>query len=133
MSCGWCRLTQPTTYCSFYFPKEHYFDPQSGEGYLAWKIKTIQRNCSQKRSQSSKSHCGGPTAERRAPDVLDDLSEDECKEAMSYMKHCSDETAIKQKMQVTFQYRRRLVEDPDKCTNVLTEFPRFKDVKGLVR
>lgn len=111
---------QPTTYCTFYFPKEHYFDPQSGEGYLAWKIKNIQRNCSQKQSQSSKSRCGGPTAERRAPDVLDDLTEDKCKEAMSYMKHCSDETAIKQKMQVTFQYRRRLIEDPDKCANVLS-------------
>ncbi|KAJ7995787.1 hypothetical protein DPEC_G00248210 [Dallia pectoralis] len=46
--------------------------------------------------------------------------------------HCSDESAIKQKMQVTFQYRPRFIQDPEKCGDVLTEFPRFKDVKGLI-
>ncbi|XDV36737.1 hypothetical protein PO909_006466 [Leuciscus waleckii] len=111
---------------------EHYFDPQSGEGYLSWKIKNIQRNCSQKRGQSSQSFCGGPTAERRASNISDDLSEEECKDAISFMKHCSDETTIKQKMQATFQYRRRLIEDPNKYGDVLLEFPRFKDMKGLI-
>ncbi|KAJ8001168.1 hypothetical protein DPEC_G00188480 [Dallia pectoralis] len=43
-----------------------------------------------------------------------------------------DESAIKQKMQVTFQYRQRFIQDPEKCVDVLTEFPRFKDVKGLI-
>lgn len=121
----------PTTY-SFLFLKEHYFDPQSGEGYLSWKIKNIQRNCSQKRGRSSQSFCGGPTAERRASNISDDLSEEECKDAISFMKHCSDETTIKQKMQATFQYRRRLIKDPNKYGDVLLEFPRFKDMKGLV-
>ncbi|CAM4463328.1 unnamed protein product [Leuciscus chuanchicus] len=99
---------------------EHYFDPQSGEGYLSWEIKNIQRNWSQKR------------AERRASNISDDLSEEECKDAISFMKHWSDETTIKQKMQATFQYRRCLIEDPNKYGDVLLEFPRFKDMKGLI-
>lgn len=122
-------VTWSTTYFSL-FPKEHYFDPQSGEGFRSWKIKNIQRNCSQKQSRLRQSFCGGPTAERRASNIPDDLSEEECKEAISFMKHCSDESAIKQEMQVTFQSRRHLIEDLEKCGDVLKEFPRFKDVKA---
>ncbi|KAK0151869.1 hypothetical protein N1851_006763 [Merluccius polli] len=104
---------------------EHYFDPQSGEGYLSWKIKNIQRNCSQKRGRSTQSFSGGPTAERRASNISDDLSEEECKDAISFMRHCSDETTIKQKMQATFQYRRCLIEDPNKCGDIEQEFTRL--------
>ncbi|XP_060899899.1 uncharacterized protein LOC132978659 [Labrus mixtus] len=51
---------------------------------------------------------------------------------MSFMKYSSDEAAIKQKMKMTFEYRRNMVLDEDKSSEVLTEFLRFKDVKGLV-
>ncbi|CAL8269938.1 unnamed protein product [Arctogadus glacialis] len=37
-----------------------------------------------------------------------------------------------QKMKITFEYRRRIVLDEEKSSDVLTEFPRFRDVKGLV-
>lgn len=48
------------------------------------------------------------------------------------MKYCTDEATIKQKMTMTFQHRRSMVLDGEKSSDVLTEFPRFKDVKGLV-
>lgn len=48
------------------------------------------------------------------------------------MKYSSDEATVKQKMKMTFEYRRNMVLDEEKSSDVLTEFPRFKDVKGLV-
>ncbi|CAL8372677.1 unnamed protein product [Arctogadus glacialis] len=35
-------------------------------------------------------------------------------------------------MKITFEYRRQIVLDEEKSSDVLTEFPRFRDVKGLV-
>ncbi|KAJ8361971.1 hypothetical protein AAFF_G00409070 [Aldrovandia affinis] len=60
------------------------------------------------------------------------LSEDECKEAISLMKHSADEDIVKNKMKLTFDYRRNMILDPQQSCNILFEFPRFKDVKGLV-
>lgn len=48
------------------------------------------------------------------------------------MRYCTDEATIKQKMKMTFQHRHSMVLDGEKSSDVLTEFPRFKDVKGLV-
>ncbi|KAK0135073.1 hypothetical protein N1851_029111 [Merluccius polli] len=48
------------------------------------------------------------------------------------MKHCPDEDTIKKKMKLTFDFRRNMVLDPQQSSNVLSVFPRFKDVKGLV-
>lgn len=48
------------------------------------------------------------------------------------MKYSTDETTVKQKMKMTFEYRHNMVLDNDKSSEVLTEFPRFKDIKGLV-
>ncbi|XP_045079230.1 uncharacterized protein LOC123491668 [Coregonus clupeaformis] len=48
------------------------------------------------------------------------------------MKHSSDEETVKQKMKLTFEYRKKMTHDPSKCSTILTEFPRFLDVKGLI-
>lgn len=48
------------------------------------------------------------------------------------MKYCTDEATIKQKMKITFEHRRSMVLDEERSSDVLAEFPRFKDVKGLV-
>ncbi|KAM8751483.1 uncharacterized protein AB9X84_013033 [Acanthopagrus schlegelii] len=113
---------------------EHFYDGESGSGYLAWRLKTIQRKSvsSERRGSSRQLKGGGPTTRRDAsfnPEMT--LSEEQCREAMSFMKHSSDEAAIKQKMKMTFQYRCNMVLDEEKSPDVLTEFPRFKDVKGL--
>lgn len=76
---------------------------------------------------------GGPTVRRESeftPETV--LSEDECKEAIAFMNHSADEDAVKKKMKLTFDYRRNMVLDPMQSSDILTIFPRFKDVKGLV-
>ncbi|XP_038135466.1 uncharacterized protein LOC119779760 [Cyprinodon tularosa] len=135
---------------------EHYYDGESGSGYLAWRIKTIQRSAAKERRSSSffsylytiilffvyvassagASHEDGPggPAARREPQFVPEivLSEDECKEAVALMKHSADEDTIKKKMKLTFDFRRNMVLDPQQSSNILSVFPRFKDVKGLV-
>lgn len=115
------------------FLKEHYYDPQSGRGYLTWKIKNIQRNSASSENcrHSSQSFSGGPTSEREAASSTDViLTEKQCREAE--VKHTSEVYTIKIKMKETFQYRCKMIQDPNRSTDVLTEFPRL-DVQGLVR
>ncbi|XP_034564398.1 uncharacterized protein LOC117830401 [Notolabrus celidotus] len=122
--------------------KEHYYDGESGTGYLAWRIKTIQR-CTAKDRRSSfgdsgegssgKDKSGGPTVRRESQFVPETaLSEDECKEAISLMKHCADEDTVKRKMRLAHAYRRNMILNPQPSSNILDDFPRFKEVKGLV-
>ncbi|KAL6469076.1 hypothetical protein MHYP_G00226000 [Metynnis hypsauchen] len=113
---------------------EHYYDSESGSGYLAWRLKTIQRKASTESPKPSSSSClGGPTSKRPPSLKIDSqLNEDQIREAVSLMKHSSDEALVKQKMRLTFSYRQKMVHDPQKCSNMLSVFPRFKDVKGLI-
>lgn len=74
---------------------------------------------------------GGPTVRRQSefnPETI--LNEDECKEAIAFMRRSSDEDAIKKKMKLTFDYRRNMVLDPMQWNYILTIFPRFKDIKA---
>ncbi|XP_045559987.1 uncharacterized protein [Salmo salar] len=48
------------------------------------------------------------------------------------MKHSSDEETVKQKMKLTFEYRKKMTHDPSKCYTILTQFPHFLDVKGMI-
>ncbi len=73
------------------FLKEHYYDPQSGQGYLTWRIKNIQRNSASsekcRRSSQSFRSFGGPTSEREAASSTDViLTEEQCREAVSLIK-----------------------------------------------
>ncbi|KAI2646880.1 N-acetyldiaminopimelate deacetylase [Labeo rohita] len=119
---------------------EHYYDGESGTGYLAWRIKTIQRGLAKERrasfegqGTSAEAGSGGPTIRRQSEfNPQTTLSEDECKEAIAFMSHSSDEDAIKKKMKLTFDYRRNMVLDPMQSSDTLTVFPRFKDIKGLI-
>ncbi|XP_057192816.1 uncharacterized protein LOC130556120 [Triplophysa rosa] len=120
---------------------EHYYDGESGTGYLAWRIKTIQRGLAKDRRASFGEQGlsaegmsgGGPTVRRESeftPETV--LSEEECKEAIAFMSHSADEEAVKKKMKLTFDYRRKMVLDPVQSGDILTVFPRFKDIKGLI-
>lgn len=60
------------------------------------------------------------------------MNEDECKEAIAFMHHSSDEDTIKKKMKLTFDYRHNMVLDPMQSNEILTIFSRFKDIKGLI-
>ncbi|XP_016327723.1 uncharacterized protein LOC107677358 [Sinocyclocheilus anshuiensis] len=48
------------------------------------------------------------------------------------MKHTSDETVVREKMKITFQYRQAMVHSPEKSLDVLDMFPRFLDTPGLI-
>ncbi|KAK0152648.1 hypothetical protein N1851_005830 [Merluccius polli] len=114
---------------------EHFFDAESNEGYIAWKLKNMQRELSSgsRRSSSSRdpSSNRGPEFER---DVTTEhqLEGDQCREAISLLKHSTDEEQIHMKMKQTFQHRQKIVHDPKKSCTVLKVFPRFLDTKGLV-
>ncbi|CAB1352522.1 unnamed protein product [Coregonus sp. 'balchen'] len=104
-----------------HFHKEHYYDPNSGEGYLSYRIKTVQRNLASSEKRPTQLYSGGPTAERESsPSTLITLSEDQCREAISHMKHSSDEETVKQKMKLTFEYRKKMTHDPSKSSTILT-------------
>ncbi|XP_063078502.1 uncharacterized protein LOC134468517 [Engraulis encrasicolus] len=117
---------------------EHYYDGESGTGYLAWRIKTVQRSSAKDRRASGEGpsgteHAGGPTVNREFQHVPETtLTEEQCREAISVMKHSTDEEMVKRKMKLTFPHRRDLVVDPHQSSEILSIFPRFKDVKGLI-
>ena len=75
---------------------------------------------------------GGPTSHR------DPLKEDiqwdgqQCQEAIALMKHSTDEVVVKEKMRLTLAYRQKLLHDPENSADILSVFPRFLDIPGLV-
>ncbi len=75
----------------------------------------------------------GPKTLRETSSTTEQLSGDECTEAISMMKHSTDAPVIKDKMKTTFKYRQNLIHDPDKSSLILDYFPRFLDTPGLVR
>ncbi|XP_038153154.1 uncharacterized protein LOC119791231 [Cyprinodon tularosa] len=114
---------------------EHFYNGESGTGYLAWRLKTLQRKntSSERRRSSCRLTGGGPTARREALFTpLVTQNEEQHKEAISFMKNSSDEAAIKNKMKTTFDFRRKMVLDKKRSSDILMEFPRFRDVKGLI-
>ncbi|KAL7857217.1 hypothetical protein SRHO_G00161160 [Serrasalmus rhombeus] len=55
---------------------EHYYDPQTGSGYLVWRLKTVQRNsASEGKSGSTSSYKGGPKTHREMPVCGEQLSD----------------------------------------------------------
>ncbi|XP_067456161.1 uncharacterized protein [Thunnus thynnus] len=68
---------------------EHFYDPQSGSGYLAWRLKTVQRNSAQDIKKSKSTFQEGPKTLCSMCSVEKQLTGDECKEAMSVMRPSS--------------------------------------------
>ncbi|XP_052394318.1 uncharacterized protein LOC127951447 [Carassius gibelio] len=112
---------------------EHYYDPRSGQGYIAYRLKTVQRNSVNNLKGASKVvYQDGPKTLRKTSSATEQLSGDECTEAISMMKHSTDTPVIKDKMRTTFKYRQNLIHDPDKSSLILDYFPRFLDTPGLI-
>ncbi|KAJ4940161.1 hypothetical protein JOQ06_026470 [Pogonophryne albipinna] len=74
---------------------------------------------------------GRPELEREVTEEQQ-LEGDQCREAISLLKHSTDIEQICMKMRATFKHRQQLIHDPEQCSTVLTVFPRFLDTKGLV-
>ncbi|KAM3599323.1 uncharacterized protein V6R79_003644 [Siganus canaliculatus] len=111
---------------------EHFYDHQSGSGYLAWRLKTVQRNSAQDSKKTKTTFQEGPKTPRSIRSDEKQLTGDECKEAMSVMKLSNDATVVKKKMKATFQHRQTVVQDPGSASTVLDLFPRFLDTPGLI-
>ncbi|XP_029605361.1 uncharacterized protein LOC115191671 isoform X2 [Salmo trutta] len=113
---------------------EKYYDAASGSGYLTWRIKTVGRNTSCKTKKRTKpTYQNGPMAQRSCPSAVEQLSGDECREAISVLQHTTtNESLVREKMMATFQYRQEVVHDPEKSSTVLDVFPRFLDTTGLI-
>ncbi|XDV16209.1 hypothetical protein PO909_016025 [Leuciscus waleckii] len=111
---------------------EHYYDPLSGQGYLAYRLKTVQRNTGSNSRRTSKSvYKDGPKTLRETSSTVEQLSGDQCREALSVMKHSTDQSIVKERMKATFKYRQNMLHDPDKSSHILDYFPRFLDTPGL--
>ena len=124
-------LTVPLA-CSLVW-QEHYYDPHSGQGYLAYRLKTVQRNTTSDFKRSSKSADQHGPKTLRETSTSEQLSGDECREAMSAMKHSADQPVVREKMKATFKHRQSMLHDPDQSSVILDHFPRFLDTPGLVR
>ncbi|KAL4660860.1 hypothetical protein GN956_G771 [Arapaima gigas] len=111
---------------------EHFYDGQSGTGYLAWRLKTVQRKSVPRSRGPQKSPVSrGPDFERQTH-LSAQLQGESCKQAVSDLADCTDRDQVFLKMRETFHYRRQLVHDPQKTSTVLATFPRLLDTKGLV-
>ncbi|KAM9445762.1 uncharacterized protein Hap1MRO34_024512 isoform 2-T2 [Clarias gariepinus] len=113
---------------------EHYYNAEDGSGYLAWRIKTLQKEASEGRMKRAREpQTGGPTADRHPYKEDSFLTEhQQCQEAIALMKHTADESVVKEKMKLTLRYRQKLLHDPKESTNILSFFPRFLDIPGLI-
>ncbi|XP_013889230.1 uncharacterized protein LOC106536484 [Austrofundulus limnaeus] len=115
---------------------EHFYDSKSNEGYIAWKLKNMQRELSSG-SRRSSGTSRDPSSKRgpqfaRTVTAEHQLEGDQCREAISLLRHSTDERQIFLKMEQTFQHRQTLIHDSEKCETLLSVFPRFLDTKGLV-
>ncbi|KAK7138520.1 hypothetical protein R3I94_013980 [Phoxinus phoxinus] len=62
---------------------EHYYDAESWSGYLAWRIKTVQRNTVVQSRRCSTSTTYGPKSKRNYLLADKQLFGEECREAIS--------------------------------------------------
>ncbi|XP_059189007.1 uncharacterized protein LOC131971514 [Centropristis striata] len=113
---------------------EHYYNAEDGSGYLAWRIKTLQKEASEGRVKRPRlPQAGGPSVDRDPCQEGNWLSDErQCQEAIALMKHTADESVVKEKMRLTLVYRQRILRDTDKSTDILAIFPRFMDIPGLI-
>ncbi|CAM4532181.1 unnamed protein product [Leuciscus chuanchicus] len=113
---------------------EHYYNPESGLGYLAWRLKTIQRKTAEERGASvSKSPKVGGPGRGRQPFTYDrEPSDEDVEAAIAVLRHSADEKTVREKMKMTFIYRQAMVNDEAKSSDVFLVFPRFLDTPGLI-
>nr|XP_033957513.1 uncharacterized protein LOC117460296 isoform X1 [Pseudochaenichthys georgianus]XP_033957514.1 uncharacterized protein LOC117460296 isoform X1 [Pseudochaenichthys georgianus] len=113
---------------------EHFYDGQKGGGFLAWRLKSVQRATRLPvRSKDSRiEENGGPMLRREIGHCDDHPDEQRFQELIAVMNHTNNREVIMKKMRDTLEYRRRLVHDPERSSTVLSVFPRLLDTKGLI-
>ncbi|KAL3971554.1 hypothetical protein ACER0C_027073 [Sarotherodon galilaeus] len=92
---------------------EHYYDPESSSGYLAWRLKTIQRKAAEEKSAlvCKSPKIGGPGHGRFRPLTTETvLSDEDVRAAIALLRHSADED-IREKLKAIFIYRHSMVSD----------------------
>ncbi|XP_076128819.1 uncharacterized protein LOC143109895 [Alosa pseudoharengus] len=82
---------------------EHYYDPDANTGYLAWRLKTVQRNSfdgSHRRSRPDLQD--SPTTYRESLLTSQQLFGEECREALSVIRYSTDHSVIDQDFSMMF-------------------------------
>lgn len=121
------------------FLQEAFYDERSNTGFLAAKIKNVNRG--ERLSSPSKSSPpvprtldGGPRLARKVDS--DGRSKDEDDADINWMKHTPASPAnipmVMEKMRATLSVRRKLVNDEAMAAVVIREFPQFQVTPGLV-
>ncbi|GAA6069269.1 uncharacterized protein LOC113118512 [Tachysurus ichikawai] len=113
---------------------EHYYDPESGSGYLAWRLKTMQRKTVEERGASvSKSpKVGGPGRVRQTFTFDREPSDEDVEAAIAVLRHSADAKTVCEKMKMTFMYRQAMVNNEAKSSDVFLVFPQFLNTPGLI-
>lgn len=121
---------------------EQFYNSLNSSGFLSSRIKQTQK--SEAKNPQTGSEAEGPSAEDSSGQHSDNpkpvlnlvpeaaLSEAEFREVLSLMNRTMDEDTVRRTMKQTFVQRRHMVLDSNLSLNLLLEFPRFKDVKGLI-
>ncbi|CAG9763723.1 unnamed protein product [Ceutorhynchus assimilis] len=109
---------------------ETFYNPDTGAGFLAWRLRTIKRNSPKQRKPATKrkQSCELNTTTKKSRTEPPDV---EVAEMVQFMKNAlpDQKEIIIKKMKLTFEYRRSIVKD---TTSVLLEFPRFMDTPDLI-
>ncbi|KAJ4940391.1 hypothetical protein JOQ06_026694, partial [Pogonophryne albipinna] len=86
------------------FGFEHYYNAEDGSGYLAWRLKFVQKGASEGQKKTlCQSLTGGPKADRGPFTEANCLTtESLCCEAIALMKHSADEAIIEQDFHLLF-------------------------------
>ncbi|KAJ0000578.1 hypothetical protein NQD34_012420 [Periophthalmus magnuspinnatus] len=114
---------------------EHFYDPVGNSGYLAWRLKTVQRKTSEyrriKKTQPLQLQCSPTTL--RIPLVSEDqLYGEACTQALSELTQSRDRVVVRDTMKATFKYRQEALRNRQEVS-VFDSFPRFLDTPGLVK
>ncbi|KAK7877511.1 hypothetical protein WMY93_031779 [Mugilogobius chulae] len=108
---------------------EHFYDPYDNTGFLAWRLKTVQRKS---RQTSTSQAWNTPTTQRQFLVSAEQLVGEECMKLLSEITHSTNQILIKENMRATFEYRQKLVHDKQEGSFVFDIFPRFLDTPGLI-
>lgn len=102
-----------------------YTNNNGGEGYVAWRLRTICRTQNKDRLRKRTNKEIPKPSTSKKPNLV---KTPEIEMAIEFLKNASnsDLDAIRSKLTLTYEYRKSL------GTNVLQEFPRFLDNPHLV-
>ncbi|XP_071489076.1 uncharacterized protein [Diadema antillarum] len=130
-----CTVLAPGPSRDYRAHLEAFFDARSNTGFLAARIKNVNRTTDEKASIPKPSRTdGGPGKVREGtqqPAAGCSYDED-----LNWLQHCPtlarDSSLVVEKMQSTFPVRQHMVKEGRTASDILEQFPCFETVPGLI-